>query len=124
MADVPVRLVSYQKLSSFFLFHWSLVIIIFISLFPPRSLNSLFTTMKISVDITSVDRRNLSREQETIARAGAICQAFQQSQLQRDIIGNNFSRDTSFLYHHSKDPPVFTQTQSPSWFRVFRCLLE
>ncbi|KAK3777342.1 hypothetical protein RRG08_062507 [Elysia crispata] len=102
---------------------------------PPSQMVPFFTSIgypcpknqnpcDVYIDITSVDRRNLSREQETIARAGAICQAFQQSQLQRDIIGNNFSRDTSFLYHHSKDPPVFTQTQSPSWFRVFRCLLE
>ncbi|RUS80974.1 hypothetical protein EGW08_011249, partial [Elysia chlorotica] len=102
---------------------------------PPSQMVPFFTSIghpcpknqnpcDVYIDITSVDRRNPGREQETLARANAICRDFEQSQLHKDLVENNALDVTTFHRDVSKAHSPPTHSQSPSWFRVFRCLLE
>ncbi|KAK3772827.1 hypothetical protein RRG08_062509, partial [Elysia crispata] len=75
-------------------------------------------------DITSVDRRNADRERLTLRKAQNLCNAFSKSRLQEGMIGTitsglNYHYDDEEDLRHSQQ-----QLQSPSWFRIFNCLLE
>ncbi|KAK3800297.1 hypothetical protein RRG08_062494 [Elysia crispata] len=76
------------------------------------------------MNITSVDRRNADRERLTLRKAQNLCNAFSKSRLQEGMIGTitsglNYHYDDEEDLRHSQQ-----QLQSPSWFRIFNCLLE
>ncbi|GFO20502.1 ATP-binding cassette sub-family g member 5 [Plakobranchus ocellatus] len=78
----------------------------------------------VYTDLTSVDRRTLSREAETSSRAKEICEAYETSELRQNMIENKNIHSSAYRYHDNSDATSSAQADGPSWLRIFLCLLE
>lgn len=78
----------------------------------------------IYIDITSVDRRTPTLVKDTVNRARNLCSCFADSDLQTAIL----KRITSGLSHHQLsgvfDEVDGAKADTPSWPRIFTCLLN
>ncbi|RUS80972.1 hypothetical protein EGW08_011247, partial [Elysia chlorotica] len=76
----------------------------------------------IYLDVTSVDRRNPTREKATLRQAQSICNSFSRSELQGNMI-NTITAGLNFHYNDDYDVTPSKRNDSLSWLRIFHCLL-